>query len=92
MVRLMQHAADHLQGQIKRLIDEQRWANGPAISAMAYSRAVLQMVAASVSPEGDELINRLTGYSAWVDQHDDAAPLTTAEVASVARYLREVKV
>jgi hypothetical protein len=65
-----------------------------AIAAMAYARGVLQMVSASVSPEGNtiraELISRLgEGYDEWAER-EGAMTMSDHELATIGRYLRAV--
>ena len=73
MVRLMDNAAEHLRAQINGLTAEQRSGNLSAVAAMAYARGVLQMVSASVAPEGASAVNGLIGsltddiYGEWAE-------------------------
>jgi hypothetical protein len=83
MVRIMEHAADRLRAQTAR------WASLPdeTIAAIAYGRAVLELVAASVAPEGRGLAERLRKeYHDWAAASDGIA-MSDGELASVARFL-----
>jgi hypothetical protein len=94
MVRLMENAAEHLR---LRLGEMTNGTGNPTemrtVAAMAYARATLQMVAASVAPEGNaqitRLIDSLSGedYGAWADERTETA-MTEGELAAVARFLR----
>jgi hypothetical protein len=101
MTRVMEHAAENLKLCAAKMSvytsynsSEQILANS-TLAAMAYARAVLQLVAASVSPEGRTitagLVAGLTddgdaGYGAWAEANDGVS-MSDAELASVARFL-----
>jgi len=94
MVRLMQHAAGLLEVQIDQLTEPGRGSGSqPVIAAMAYAEAVLRMVAASVTPDGeaervDRLVGRLTSdYDAWADEYTQTQ-MSHGELVSVGRFLR----
>lgn len=97
MVRVMEHAAELMRGRIEILtgrgldnsvgVDDVR-----DVAALAYGRAVLRMVAASVAPEGRgrtiELVDKLTsGYAEWAEANDGVL-MADGELTSVARYLK----
>lgn len=96
MVRLMEHAASLLargmepcrQRASMPLVDAaDRDAMVGAVSGMAYAKAVLQMVAASVAPESRRLAARLQAeYAAWADANDYIG-MSDGELAAVARFL-----
>jgi hypothetical protein len=82
MVRIMEHAAEKLRAQLRfqSLPDE-------TIAAVAYGQAVLELVAASVAPEGRGLAERLRKeYHDWAAASDGIA-MSDGELASVARFL-----
>jgi hypothetical protein len=82
MVRIMEHAAEKLRAQLRfqSLPDE-------TVAAVAYGRAVLEMVAASVAPEGRTLAERLRKeYHDWAAASDGVA-MSDGELDSIARFL-----
>jgi hypothetical protein len=82
MVRIMEHAAEKLRAQLRftALPDE-------TVAAIAYGGAVLELVAASVAPEGRGLAERLRKeYHDWAAASDGIA-MSDGELASVARFL-----
>ena len=98
MVRIIENAAEtaRLAGVKMRELTNVSSILGTvtqAIAALAYARAVLQMVAASVSPERrtivDELISHLieAGYDVWADANGEQT-MSDGELAAVGRYLR----
>jgi hypothetical protein len=108
MVRVMEHAAESARAAAAKLraiptnhgsTEQQVYAE--AIAALAYARGVLQMVAASVSPEGrslvDDLVSHLfegddtVGYAQWAERNDGVA-MSDGELADVGRYLRSLRV
>jgi hypothetical protein len=107
MVRVMEHAAATLQTSIDKVKaytgggTEFHSVQNGALAAMAYARAVLQMVAASCSPEGrslvDDLVSNLiegddeVGYTQWAEK-EGAYQMSDGELAAVGRYLRSLRV
>lgn len=105
MVRVMENAAENakLAGRALRALQTlnttEQNAVTQAVAALAYGRAVLQMVAASVSPERrtlvDEMISHLlegddeVGYTRWAEREGSYA-MSDGELAAVGRYLRAV--
>ena len=99
MLRLMEHASANLKtacadleiwfgGDQKLQISRQK-----TLVAMAYARGVLEMVAASVAPEGHKLKQRMiadlkANYSDWAEQNDDVIGMSDGELECIARYLR----
>jgi hypothetical protein len=101
MTRVMEHAAENLRLNINKLAAQTTHSGAmetlfhSALVSMSYARAVLQLVAASVSPEGRTitagLVAGLTddgdaGYGAWAEANDGIS-MSDAELASVARFL-----
>ncbi len=92
MVRIMEHASEMLRVRIettagKNLDHEVRASDVKNVAAMAQARAVLQLVAASVAPEGRTLADRLRKeYDDWAAANDGMV-MTDGELASVARFL-----
>ena len=95
MVRLMEHANDLLLASCDQI---KGWTGGTeqlqrersnAIAAMAYGRAVLQMVAASVSPEGTRIASRIRSeYATWAEAMDGVS-MSPGELESIARFVVE---
>lgn len=101
MVRLMRHAAS-LLATARRAVSTgmnmntaEREKVTSAVAAMAHGEAILNMVAASVAPEGDAIAQklidgfRLQRYDQWADKKSYAS-LTYAEQAAIRVYLREL--
>jgi len=85
MVRIIEHAAASLRNARQNNLHT---LPADALVAMAYSGAVLRMVAASVAPEGRSLAEVLkVSYPEWADTHDDAVSLSDTELASIARFI-----
>jgi hypothetical protein len=106
MVRVMEHAAESARAtnrklQALSLVGVDRQVQLEAIASLAYCRAVLQMVAASCSPEGrslvDDLISHLlegddtVGYTQWASANNEVN-FSDGELAAVGRYLRSLRV
>lgn len=102
MVRLMRHASDVLDSSLDALDVALRRAPNDevagltkVVAAAAMACGVLDMVAASVAPEGDAVVQRLIDgfrnlrYDKWADEKSYAA-LTHAEQLAVRVYLREL--
>lgn len=102
MVRIIENAAETARlagGKLRALTNVHAVYEEmtQAIAALAYARAVLQMVSASVSPERrtivDELISHLikgddtVGYDVWADANGEQT-MSDGELAAVGRYLR----
>jgi len=99
MVRLMEHTADRLEAAVRTIqshasrswgINEQG-IFAQILAAMALAEGVLRMVACSAAAGAspvDQAIEALADYTTWAAQHDDAAVLDLAELASVERYFR----
>lgn len=93
MIRIMRHAAGLLATQARKLAEENRFQYPNAIAAMSYGRATLEMVAASVAPEGSErigqIIGRLNEYNAWADKSTEIG-MSDGELGAIGRFLRWV--
>jgi hypothetical protein len=88
----MEHAAEKLKANTAVLTSRQYESIGRAIldnviASMSYARAVLQMTAASVAPEGDRIARRICEeYHSWSEAANEVA-FSDGELEAVARFI-----
>jgi hypothetical protein len=93
MVNLMEDAAEHLRLRLGEMTPSSGNATEMrTVAAMAYARATLQMVAASVAPEGNQVVTRLIdalqGWDEWAEENTETS-MSAGELAAVGRFLRD---